>query len=264
MLQFDILTRLPDVLAWLPWFLPLGLALSAFRVIQRIRFTKQRGTDGEAQVGRVLEQLFRQVRHDLILPNGRGGLTQLDHVALTPAGLLVVETKNYRGTILGHAKDVTWTQALGGKRYCFQNPLRQNHAHLNAVEALGLGVPVMGRVVFTSAASFPQGLPDGVSQLHKLRDDLASLRRGRAPAAIAIAWRTLLTQARTDRKARRAHRRGLRARFGWDRRARTAFVLLLLAAVSAGGVWWSQGVLLSDAVASVQSALLTGSAILHR
>jgi hypothetical protein len=264
MIPFDIPIPLPDVeLARLLWLIPLILVLSAFKLIQRIRFTRRRGAAGEAQVGRVLEQLFRQVRHDLILPNGRGGLTQIDHVALTPAGLLVVETKHLRGTILGQAEDATWTQALGGKRNCFQNPLRQNHAHRKAVESLRLNVPVLGRVVFTSASRFPQGLPDGVSQLHQLRDDLAHLRRGRVPAANVNAWRILLTQARTDRQARRAHRRGLRARFGWDRRARAAFVLLLLATVATGGLWWSQGGL-SVAVANVQPALFGGVAILPR
>lgn len=113
-----------------------SLALAGLRVLVR---SKLRGRAGEAQVGRLLDRLFPKVRHDILLPDGRGGLTQLDHVALSPSGLVVVETKHYRGRILGRPQDATWNQVLGRKTYPFQNPLRQNHAHVRAVQSLGPG-----------------------------------------------------------------------------------------------------------------------------
>jgi len=80
----------------LVWLLPVVLAVLALkRLIPRMR-----GAAGEARIGRTLGQLFPAVRHDVILPDGRGGWTQIDHLALTPAGLLVVESKNYRGADL--------------------------------------------------------------------------------------------------------------------------------------------------------------------
>ncbi len=261
MMSFDDLMLALPVL---PWLIPLILLLAALRFFRRIRLTQRRGAEGEFQVGQVLERLFRKVRHDLILPDGRGGLTQIDHLVLTPAGLLVVETKNYRGAIFGQADEATWTQVLGGKRHALQNPLRQNHAHLKALQAIGLGIPVLGRVVFTNAASFPKGLPEGVSQVHTLRDDLANLRRGRVPAAIVRAWKILLTHARTDRAARRAHRRGLRARFGLDSRARHALTLLMLAVICTGGLAWHQRFSLTSAAIQIHSAMQAGAAILRR
>ena len=54
----------------------------------------------------------------------------------------------------------------------FPNPLRQNHGHTEAVKALVPGVRVIGRVVFTNSARFPQGMPPGVSSLHSLVGDL--------------------------------------------------------------------------------------------
>lgn len=82
-----------------------------------------------------------------------------DHLALTPAGLLVVETKTYSGIILGQPNESTWTQAIGRQRHRFQNPLRQNFAHVRVIEALVPDIPVEGRVVFASHAQFPKGLP---------------------------------------------------------------------------------------------------------
>lgn len=228
-----------------------------------------RGVLGEAQVGKVLQRLFPAVLHDVILPDGRGGLTQIDHVALTPAGLLVVETKNYRGAVLGQAREDTWTQSLGGQRYSFQNPLRQNYLHLKAVEVLAGGAPVWGRVVFTQAARFPKGLPEGVSQVSTLRQDLAHARQGEIPPVVAQAWQALQRHARTDPAARRAHLDGLEARHGTaraapsrgapephhpvgaasaarphaglgHRRGSAAVLFVGLAAVIAGGLWWSQ------------------------
>lgn len=50
------------------------------------------GRRGEAAVSRALRRRLAHVADDVILPDGRGGLTQIDHLALTPTGVLVVET----------------------------------------------------------------------------------------------------------------------------------------------------------------------------
>ncbi|TVQ86228.1 MAG: NERD domain-containing protein [Chromatiaceae bacterium] len=123
------------------------------------------GAAGEKAVSRVLRRMFVETLDDVILPDGRGGLTQIDHLALTPAGLLVVETKNYGGSIFGQTDEPTWTQAIGGQRNRFQNPLRQNFGHIAAVKFHAPGVPVLGRVVFTNRARFPKGMPEGVVAL---------------------------------------------------------------------------------------------------
>ncbi|MCK7583210.1 MAG: NERD domain-containing protein [Chromatiales bacterium] len=148
----------------------------------------------------------------------------------------MVETKHYRGTILGNPEDRQWVQQRDGRRRLFQNPCRQNYAHLKAVEALGLDVPILERVVFTDSAQFANGLPDGVSQLATLEADLAPWRRGRMSPRLRRAWKDVQQAVRQDAKSRRAHRRGLRARHGWDRRRLASGVCLVLAAVSAFGL----------------------------
>jgi restriction system protein len=226
-------------MAALLWLMPIALAGLGLRLWWHARAIQGYGRDGERLVGAALERLLPAVVHDVILPTARGGLTQIDHLALTPKGLLVVETKHYRGTILGTLEDRQWVQQRDGRRRLFQNPCRQNYAHLKAVAALGLDVPILELVVFTDSAQFPNGLPDGVSQLARLEADLAPWRRGRMSARLRRAWASVQQAARQDAKARRAHRRGLRVRHGWDRRRLAAGVCLVLAAGSAFGLWQS-------------------------
>ena len=184
------------------------------------------GWAGETRVGARLKRLFPEVRHDLILPDGRGGLTQLDHLALTPAGLLVVETKTYSGIILGQANESTWTQVIGRRRHSFQNPLRQNYAHVRALEALVPDIPIEGQVVFAGSARFPEGLPEGVCRPSELADELRPLRQGEVSAALSRAWEKVLEASRTDPAARREHLRGLQARHGGVRSPRLPALLL--------------------------------------
>lgn len=226
-------------MAALLWLIPIALAGLGLALRRRARAIQGYGRDGERLVGAALERLFPAVVHDVILPTARGGLTQIDHIALTPKGLLVVETKHYRGTITGTPEDRHWVQQRDQDRRTFQNPCRQNYAHLKAVEALGLGVPILERVVFTDSARFPNGLPEGVSQLATLEADLAPWRCGRVSSRLRRAWKEVLQAIRQDAKARRAHRRGLRLRHGWDRRRLAAGACFALALASAFGLWQS-------------------------
>ena len=66
--------------------------------------------------------------HNIIIPTNNG-TTQIDHIIVSPFGLFVIETKNYKGWIFGSEKQSKWTQSLYGKKYTFQNPLRQNYKH---------------------------------------------------------------------------------------------------------------------------------------
>lgn len=244
-----IVRPLIDLLVWL---IPLLLALPGLAAIRRLRLTKRRGMEGEAQVGQALKRLFPAVAHDLMLPIGSNGLTQIDHVVLTAKGLLVIETKHYRGQITGRAGDERWVQWIGRQRHEFQNPLRQNAVHVRAVQSLGLGVPVLERVVFTDAAHFPEGLPAGVSRLATLRDDVEPWRGEKVSAGLRSAWRRLLKQARHDARTKREHRRGLRRRYGRDPRLVTALVWFGLAGAAALALWVVESPRTMESIIAVQ------------
>jgi hypothetical protein len=218
------------VIYWALWLIPVLFALTALKLLFAARL---KGAAGERAVARVLNRLGEVALHDIILPDGRGGLTQIDHLVLTPAGLLVVETKNYAGQVLGQPQDKKWTQRLGRQSFTFQNPLRQNYLHTQALQALTPGVPIQGRVVFTNAARFPKGIPEGVSTLSTLKTDLKTWLRERADASeLQGAWAKIQASAHTDQETRKAHLAAIHAKHGRDWRRPVARGLLLIA-----GLW---------------------------
>lgn len=70
--------------------------------------------------------------HNVIVPADKG-TTQIDHVLVSEYGIFVIETKNMGGWIFGCEDDAQWTQVLFGKKFRFQNPLRQNYRHTKAL-----------------------------------------------------------------------------------------------------------------------------------
>jgi hypothetical protein len=117
------------------------------------------GKSGENFVSRKLSRLDPRrytTLDDLMLPsNGNTATTQIDHVVVSNFGIFCIETKSYQGWIFGNSQQEYWTQVIYRYRKKFYNPLRQNYAHVKAVEAL-LGsafarVPVRGFVAFPRA-----------------------------------------------------------------------------------------------------------------
>ena len=207
--DFTSMTRaIPEPVFWLLPFAVLVALLALFR--------RRRGSVSEAAVSRRLRRCCAEVANDLVLRDGRGGLTQIDHLALTPNGILVVETKNYGGLIFGQVHDRNWTQCIGRQRNTFQNPLRQNYSHIKAVQALAPGVPVLGLVVFMDRARFPKGIPAGVTKLQTLRGSLTPVTDAPISTSYRRAWDAVLAEVLTDRLSRRAQQIVARHRkLGW-------------------------------------------------
>ena len=84
-------------------------------------------------------KLEKDVYHrlnNITLPLANGGSTQIDHVIVSIYGIFVIETKNYKGWIFGNEKQRQWTQVIMGRKYKFQNPLRQNYLHIKTLADL--------------------------------------------------------------------------------------------------------------------------------
>lgn len=99
-----------------------------------------KGMLGEAvvNVGTWL-MLDKEIYHrinNVTLPLVDGGSTQIDHIIVSKFGIFVIETKNYKGWIFGNEKQRQWTQVIHGKKYKFQNPLRQNYLHIKTLSEL--------------------------------------------------------------------------------------------------------------------------------
>lgn len=115
------------------------------------------GIQGEKRVSTILQNIAKEnnfvIMNDVYLPLYKGS-TQIDHLIFGNFGILVIETKNHRGKIVGSVEDEYWAQKLGYRSYRFYNPLFQNQTHINAVSYLlkkeNLAhVPVYGVVVFS-------------------------------------------------------------------------------------------------------------------
>jgi hypothetical protein len=132
-----------------------------------------KGRVGEQAVHNTLAKALRApdytILRDVTLRTERG-TTQIDHLVVSPFGIFVIETKNLSGWIFGAAEDREWTQSFRRSRVRFQNPLRQNYAHIRALqELLGLDAAVFHSiVVFTGTAEFKKLLPLNVIPLGRL------------------------------------------------------------------------------------------------
>jgi Nuclease-related domain len=122
----------------------------------------------EARLSRALKMRF--VAPDYHLLNHvtlrlENGTTQIDHVLVSRFGIFVIETKDYKGWIFAGPRDRYWTQVLYRAKFRFQNPLRQNHRHVRAIQELLDFLPpdvVRPVVVFTGDAEFKTNIPEGV------------------------------------------------------------------------------------------------------
>ena len=118
----------------------LAFALAALLLSSRILGWRARtsGRKGERAVARKLRRLRRDgyvILNDLLLPSKEGS-TQIDHVAVGPGGIFVIETKNHRGRVSGTRDDREWKERFPGRRVKFYNPLLQNYKHVKAIEEI--------------------------------------------------------------------------------------------------------------------------------
>jgi len=94
-----------------------------------------------------------------------GSTTQIDHVIVSRHGIFVIEAKNINGWIFGNEKDAQWTQSLpGGRKFRFQNPLRQNYRHTKVLsEFLGIDHGLFHSIVmFWGESTFKTSMPENV------------------------------------------------------------------------------------------------------
>lgn len=158
--------------------LTIWLLVAIFRI-------RPKGVIGESKVRSKIGSLIKRENSDYhlfdnVILKTPDGTTQVDHVLISPYGIFVIETKNFKGWIFGGENQRQWTQSLKRKyrfrslfnQYTFQfkNPLHQNYKHVKAVQAF-LGVEpkfVFNTVVFVGGSEFMTDMPENVMQLPDL------------------------------------------------------------------------------------------------
>ena len=143
------------------WILPL-LILGA--ILKSAWFKGKMGEHAVKQlITRHLDPSIYREFSDITVPT-EDGTTQIDHIYVSPFGILVIETKNMSGWIFGGKNQAQWTQTIYRNKYKFQNPLRQNYKHIKSLESL-LELPLKtfkSIVVFTGDCTFKTDTPDEV------------------------------------------------------------------------------------------------------
>lgn len=97
--------------------------------------------------------------------NGSHGVQQIDIIAVTEKGILVVEKKTYIGLIVGNAYDKQWMVILnrGKKKFPMKNPHHQNYGHIQALceKFPALKDKFIDLVIFGNNAKLGDRIPEG-------------------------------------------------------------------------------------------------------
>jgi hypothetical protein len=158
----------------------------------------QRRTRRKALLAR-LERIGYQAAHQVLVPDGMGGFIHIDHLLLTPRGVLLLDTRRVAGLIFGGDQMSDWT-VMGRRRYTFDNPQPALYDRIAAVKALVGDVPVEGRLLFSNLGKFTKGKPKYVTMLDGIEVEFPVVDRGQTAfpqyAAYTDAWSRLVSQLR--------------------------------------------------------------------
>lgn len=123
------------------------------------------GYIGEKHTANIIKRATGGIIYTDVYVNGSHGAQQIDIVAITTKGVLVVEKKTYIGLIAGSAKSKQWKVYVnrGRQQYDMKNPHHQNFGH---IQTLCECCPSMKNkcidlVVFGNNAKLGDNIPQG-------------------------------------------------------------------------------------------------------
>lgn len=123
------------------------------------------GHIGEKHTAKRIRAISKSIVFRDIYVNGSHGVQQIDIIAVTEKGILVVEKKTYIGLIVGSAYDKQWMVILnrGKKKYPMKNPHHQNFGHIQALceNFPALKDKFIDLVVFGNNAKLGDRIPEG-------------------------------------------------------------------------------------------------------
>lgn len=131
---------------------------------------------------------------DVAVPDGSGGMLHIDYLLLTPRGLLVLDLRDVAGNVFGSDPMIEWTVMQGARRLTFANPQGAMYDRIAALKLLVGDLPIEGRIVFSSAAAFPKGLPRMTVGEESLEAEFPLGERAQADQIVAVwqeSWQRL-------------------------------------------------------------------------
>jgi len=146
-----------------------------------------------------LDKVAYEAAHQVLVPDGMGGFIHVDHLLLTPRGILVLDTRRVTGLIFGGDQMSDWT-VMGRRRFTFDNPQPALYDRIAAVKALVGEFPVEGRLLFSNVGKFTKGMPKYVMMLDGIEVEFPAVDRSlKGSAALAQGeevWKRLVAQLR--------------------------------------------------------------------
>ena len=142
-------------------FIIILLAIIAIAVHPfQARFIGYLGEKGTATLLSFLGNKYK-VYNDVLIPTPNAS-SQIDHIVVSPYGIFVIETKNYKGWIFGNPNSYKWTQNIYGKKYELYNPITQNIGHITALKRLipGHDDKFISIIVFSMHASLKTNIDE--------------------------------------------------------------------------------------------------------
>jgi hypothetical protein len=144
-----------------------------------------------------LDRIAYESAHQVLVPDGMGGHIHVDHLLLTPRGLLVLDTRRVAGLIFGGDQMSEWT-VIGRRRFTFDNPQPALYDRIAAVKAMVGEFPVEGRLLFSNLGKFTKGMPKYVMMLDAIEVEFPPVDHGlkgsAALASSAEVWSRVVAQ----------------------------------------------------------------------
>ncbi len=106
-------------------------------VVTFLRTPFFKGWFGELVVKIHLKRLDSEkykILNDITVQLEDGTTAQIDHIVVSKYGVFVIETKNYKGWIVGNENAYYWKQVIYKRKEKLYNPLIQNDVHIKRLE----------------------------------------------------------------------------------------------------------------------------------
>ncbi len=128
----------------------------ALVIFIRLKMPMWKGKYSEKLVNNKIQELPDEyvVFNDLLFESN-GYSTQIDHIVVSLYGVFVIETKGYKGWIMGGENSEYWTQIIYKSKHQFYNPIKQNSGHVRFLRHLlkcSVDIPFIPIVVFNNDA----------------------------------------------------------------------------------------------------------------
>jgi len=123
------------------------------------------GHIGEKHSTKRIQAITKGIVFRDVYAEGSHGVQQIDIIAVTEKGVLVIEKKTRIGLVVGSAYDKQWQVILnrGKKRFTMTNPHHQNYGHIQALceKFPALKDKFIDLVIFGNNAKLGDRIPEG-------------------------------------------------------------------------------------------------------